>query len=216
MTGMKVFQDLIVFPAVGDFNIRNEIISKENEDWVHDGGKETDLANGFAPDEDVIVFHRRAYRNIDDSILILWKYNDRYSVTNIVPQNVGELGVDKYNSIINDFVERIISPLSESGVLTFELTKSEKDIRDILSDKTASLIEVFSRLANKSTGASHPLDKERWIKFLIESHVHDEKCTATDLMQWFVEIEKWPEEKASELAISYEFSRDLLNSYDKR
>lgn len=215
MCGMKVFQDLNVFPVAGVDDLRDKIISKANEDWIHDSEKESEISHGFPSSEDVIVFNRKAFHDIDGSMLILWQFNNRYSVTNIVPCNVGELGIDKYNSIITDFVEKIISPLCDSGFLTFELTKSEKDIRDLLSEPTARLLESFSRLANKSTGASHPSDQERWIKFLLKSHELNETASATDLMQWLVEIERWPEEQASKLVINYEFSRDLLNAYER-
>jgi hypothetical protein len=69
-------------------------------------------------------------------------------------------------------------------------------------------------LANKSTGASHPKDKERWFEFLISAHRTSARLDADLLARWLSEAEGWPEDTAHALAIDYEFALGLLQKYD--
>ena len=68
----------------------------------------------------------------------------------------------------------------------------------------------FSILANHGTGSSHPLDRERWFAFLL--CCHRDRCELdTDMLQrWLMEQGDWSFERASDLAIEYEFGRGLL------
>lgn len=213
---MEVFQDLSIKPIIDIKKLRSELISQASNGWFHDKEKETEVTDHVLLDEDVIVFNREAFNNIDDSLLILWQKGNSYSVTNIVPRNTSELGISRYNEIIGDFLNEIVIPLKEKGILDFTLSKGLKQIDDWLDASSVESLKKFSDLANKSTGASHPLDQRRWIDFLIKSHQASVSLDASNLLKWLVEIEKWPEEIASDLAIEYEFSRDLLKEYDKR
>jgi hypothetical protein len=67
----------------------------------------------------------------------------------------------------------------------------------------------FSILANHGTGSAHPLDRERWFAFLL--HCHQDRCELdTDMLQRWLMEQGWTFERASDLAIEYEFGRGLL------
>jgi hypothetical protein len=69
-------------------------------------------------------------------------------------------------------------------------------------------LRAFS--ANK-LGASHPYDRERWLRFLIRAHMDHVELDATTLSRWFIEEEHWDEDRAHDLAIQFDFARELLS-----
>jgi len=132
----------------------------------------------------------------------------------MVPTESGALNYSAYNRILRDFVDRLANPAASAAGFRVETSRATQSILDWLKPDTAQLLARFSACANKSTGASHPLDQERWIAFLISAHQHGADMDAGQLARWLVEGEHWPEEEAGELALQYEFSGSLLRTYD--
>ena len=60
--------------------------------------------------DDVMAFEREPGDDIPASGLMLWHNRDGYKVANIVPLELTELGVARYNDVLNDFVQRIVEP----------------------------------------------------------------------------------------------------------
>lgn len=145
---------------------------------------------------------------------MLWQEGSGYKVSNIVPRNVDELGITKYNAILRDFVARVAEPASRTGGFEIELSSSHQSLDDWLDADPAAALQRFSRLANKSTGAAHPMDRDRWYAFLIATHHASKRLDTDQLVRWLVEVERWSEDKAHELAIDYEFALGLLEQYD--
>lgn len=164
--------------------------------------------------EDAIVLVRDAFDDVDESGMVLWQEGSGYKVSNIVPRNVGELGITKYNAILRDFVARVAEPASRTGGFEIELSSSHQSLDDWLDADPAAALQRFSRLANKSTGAAHPMDRDRWYAFLIATHHASKRLDTDQLVRWLVEVERWSEDKAHELAIDYEFALGLLEQYD--
>jgi len=71
--------------------------------------------------------------------------------------------------------------------LTLNITSGDANITDHISDEAVRLLENFSRSANKSSGAAHPADFERWAKFLIKLHNEDSSLGEDFLSNWLVE-----------------------------
>ncbi|POD96800.1 hypothetical protein BVY06_05600 [Pectobacterium odoriferum] len=213
---LEVFQDLTIESSIKINSLRDKLTAQAHGEWGHDIERENEISDAALVDEDVIVFNRAAFDDIDESCLILWQYGNQYKVTNIVPRNSGELGIRKYNIILNDFFNEIVIPMHKEGFLNFNISAQLKTIDSWLDESAADALMKFSRLANKSTKASHPLDQKRWLNFLIKAHRSAIKPDASELMRWLCEICEWPDETASDLAIEYEFSLSLLNEYDKR
>lgn len=172
-------------------------------------------SEGAADDEDVIVLVRAAVDDIDESALVLWQEADGYRVANIVPRPAGELGITNYNAILQDFLERVARPAAQAGGFEIELTSASQSLDNWLAPEPAAALRRFSRLANKSTGAAHPMARERWYAFLIATHRSTRRLDADQLARWLVEVERWSDEKADGLAIDYEFALGLLEQYDQ-
>ena len=213
---IEVFQKLTLKCRGSVSSIRTAILAQVRKPWHHNLERESDIRTyATAQGEDVIVLVRDAFDDVDESGLVLWQEGDDYKVSNIVPRNVGELGITKYNTILRDFFTRIAEPASREGTFDLELTYPHQSLDDWLDEGPATALRRFSLLANKSTGAAHPTDRSRWFAFLIATHRASKRLDADQLVRWLLEIEHWPEDKAHELAIDYDFALGLLEQYDQ-
>jgi hypothetical protein len=148
-------------------------------------------------------------------VWLTWEHDDA-EVSNIVPATAGSLSYDEYNLIAQLFADDVLHPtLDGIAKVHVDLGASDKHIDDLVSQDTAAALRTFSHAANKSTGASHPNDAERWNRFLIHAHTGRERLDPEMLHRWLSEDEGWDDDKGSSLAIQYEQGRELLRQYDE-
>ena len=105
--------------------------------------------------------------------------------------------------------------LTPKSDLDVRVTSDEAAITDWISSDAADLLEYFSNLANMSTGAGHPLDFQRWARFLVQAHKEGAALHSSFLSRWLIEELRWPADHANDLARDYQFARDLLKVYDE-
>ncbi len=212
---ISVFQDLrLRGRTLGLPNIRSALLKQATGPWYHAEDREKQIAANSRSD-DVIVFTREKGNGIEAVDLLLWSDDLGYRVTNIVPRDVGELSIESYNATLKDFVNLVAEPASRTVEFQIEVTSARQSLNDWVSTDVADALRHFSGSANKSTGSSHPLDLQRWFRFIILSHGDSDKLGTDRLIRWLVEVENWPEDKAHDLAIQYEFGLGILEAYDK-
>jgi len=211
---LEVFQELHLRTRSADISIRDHILAQVKAPWRHDPEREQNVRTYALKQEEVIALIREAFDGIDESALVLWQEDDGFRVANIVPRNVGELGISKYNEILRDFVARVAEPAARAGGFVVAMTAPLQTLEDWLEAAPAAALRRFSGAANKSTGASHPKDQERWFEFLIAAHRTRARLDADRLARWLAEVEGWSDETAHELAIDFEFGIGLLQKYD--
>lgn len=152
--------------------------------------------NGALPDAHVLL------AMINDGLL---------QVSNIVPASTYQLSFKEYNAILTDFFNRLLQPVAERFGLDCHLTGPEAKLEDWMPKETAELLKRFSTLANRGTGASHPDDRERWNAFALSAQRTGTRIDPSSLRRWLVEVEDWPPELAEQLALEYEYGRELLS-----
>jgi hypothetical protein len=134
-------------------------------------------------------------------------------VTNVLANEYSSLTYDQYNAIVQEFHDRFALPAANATGVEVELGKADTQIEDFLNAPTARLLRSFSACANRSI--LHPLDRERWNKFLTAAHRESAPLSSSMLRRWLMEVH-WPEDEASNLAIEYEQARGLLEVYESR
>ena len=108
--GLKVFQELHLRSASASAGIREHVLAHVKKPWRHEEDREAAI-KGFAGDDaDILAFGREAGDGIDEVSLVLWQEPGGYRVANIVPKNVGELGIEGYNGVLQDFVAVVAKP----------------------------------------------------------------------------------------------------------
>lgn len=217
MTGaIDVFRDLYLrgSPARRP-ELRCALIGAVTTPWYYDAHR-SDAISRNANGADILAFGRNAADDLRAAGLVLWSSNDGYYVPNIVPIESGELSIRQYNAILDDFIERIVRPVASLFDYAIDSTSARQDLEDWTSADASKKLRAFSSAANKSTGASHPMDQRRWFDFIIAVHENHSPIGTDHLFRWLHEIEGWEEESAHELAGEYENSLSLLQRYDER
>lgn len=211
-----VFRDLVLRGGASSLShIRKALLDQVAVPWSHAEEREKEISAGSVSNNDVVMFAREKGDGIEAVGLLLWSREAGYEVTSIVPRNVRELGFESYNAALQDFVSRVAEPASRIADFQIEMTPDRQSLRDWVSSDVAEALRRFSVLANKSTGSSHPSDRERWFEFLFLAHRSPKHLDTDRLIRWLVEVESWPEETAHDLAIQYELGLDLLKAYDR-
>ena len=143
--------------------------------------------------------------------------NGRFYVPNVTPLEPGWFSIAQYNRILDEFADILRDHLPPDSALEINVTSDVAAITDWVSPKAEELLDRFSNSANKSTGSSHPSDFQRWSDFLIEVHKEgsSHRLSGDFLAKWLEEELGWSSEKANELAIEYEFARDILRAYEQ-
>jgi len=131
------------------------------------------------------------------------------AVSNIVPHDQGELSYEEYNAIVEDFY-RFAGPIAARHGARAEMTAPQADLERWLTQEAADKLRLFCGLANKRTGSSHPMDRERWYDFLVTADEAGADFSASMLARWLTEAGGWDEGTAGKLAAEYEFARGLL------
>ena len=211
---LEVFQELNLRARTDRSTIRAAILAHLPPEWSHDQKREDEVKVNGVSAEEVIVLQRSAAGAIPGARVFLWGETNGYRISNIVPIEVNELGISLYNQVLRDLVEQVARPASKAGGFDMIVSDDLQTIEDWLDPEAARLLRVFSSAANKSTGASHPMDRNRWFDFIISVHGSGPRFDPEKLARWLIEVELWQEDTAHDLAGEYERSIDLLDRYD--
>lgn len=214
---LEVFKDLTIDGVSAELDAFIDAATAELPSaWSRDEERENQLKKtAFSSDEYQFTFSRVASGGIPAVSLFMIRSGTSLKATNIVPKEVGSLSRVQYNTILDEFVERVARPVANRFNLTIELTPDHLPITHWLSEDAARRLKSFSGAANKATGSSHPSDFKRWTAFLIQAHREHTNLDTETLQRWLIEEEGWPEDRAVDLAKEFEFARDLLRAYDE-
>ena len=152
-------------------------------------------------------------------------------VSNIVPLEKNKLSIDEYNDVLKLFYNEIIKPYKEShfDIDISQVTDDIFDPRTVISEEALKKLRAFCGAANKSTGSSHPCDRERWFDFICQT-VEDDRLFDLETLARFLQDETywgkredgflgamgafaWDEEQARQLASEYESACEILQYY---
>jgi hypothetical protein len=212
---IKLFKELEVVGPVEEINsLEQALIAGKFPDWRHD--QKTQSATGkldSKPNERSLVFQYTG-EVLPPARLFLFIKQNSMKTTNIVPVSSGRLTVEQYNDIQDSFVQLCLRPTIASDSVEIIVSSAEREISEWLSPTANQYLKAFASNANKGTGASHPMDNRRWLKFLIQAHRDSVSLDSSTLLKWLTEEMNWPSDTAWDLSIQYEQSRELLAVYD--
>ncbi|SAL18760.1 hypothetical protein AWB64_01292 [Caballeronia sordidicola] len=214
---IEVFQDLVIRSNGGVAALRDGLVQTAAWPWQRDTEVEERLRRTAASQgETMIVFRRAESDGVHAATVMLFPDSEfTYKVTNIVPTVKSSLSEHEYNLVLRDFVRRVVTAVVEPNDIDIQLSKEYQSPLNWTSPESAEALMQFSFAANKSYAASHPLDRNRWMTFLIEEHRSgSEELTPSRLAAWLVKAELWPEDVADSLASEFESAQELLSFYD--
>ena len=220
---MKTFRELY-FKGTSDqlTEFTHEIDKYVNGDWKLN--KESKLS------KDYLIFDYSGHLVEKASVYIyIAKIDDcsELNVGNIVPENKPQLSTDEYNAILLKFYDDIIKPYKASGT-QLEISQPTDDVfqpLSVISQEALEKLKRFCMAANKSTGSSHPNDRERWFDFICQT-IDDGKTFDESELASFLQDEDywgkvqehgaWNENMANRLAEEYDNSCEILKYYIER
>jgi hypothetical protein len=143
---------------------------------------------------------------------IIWTYDygTWLQTFNIIPSNSNRLSKEEYNFILNEFVRVFINRTAADYHAEVILTKPVMDVIDYVDQDVYDALVLFSEMANKSTGHSHPMDEKRWCEFILVSAAKKRRLSVDYLEGWLVD-HGWSSDMANELGLDYEYGLTLLD-----
>lgn len=182
--------------------------------WTRDLRAEEDLKALSSAHEDWRSYRNKKSSDVPQAILWLRIFENEWTVPNIVPLADGQLTPEVYSALLNSFRGQILESIGDLAISVSEPV-AEVGPEYWLSKDAAESLHRFSSLANKSTGASHPYDRARWNAFVIASYRDKCDVDGSTLSNILTEHEGWPESKASDLGVLFEYEKSLLDALDE-
>jgi len=211
---LDIFQDLYLRgPTSAVAALRQALKDRATPPWRYATEKEEQLRE-LGEEGDALAFERAVTPGFEAAELVLIADDDGLKVANIVPRELSELTHRAYNAILADFASEVARPAAVDAGYSVVMSNSTLQLENVVSPAVAEALRRFSVLANKSTGASHPLDRDRWFDFILLAHRENAQLDASVLARWLSEFEGWFEDCARDLAGEYERSRSLLTRYE--
>ncbi|QJQ02426.1 hypothetical protein RB25_25230 [Herbaspirillum rubrisubalbicans] len=210
---IEVFQELFLDASADLGALTSSLVINAKGVWRRDNPMEMRAA-GTSAEGRLLAFSREGDDSIPAATVILYQDgNSSYKVTNVVPSELYTLTQQQYNMVLKDFIKSIVTPASE--LCSVRLSSDRQSPLDWANADAAHALGLFSRAANKSTGSSHPLDRERWMSFVVKYHRSGSgRLDAGLLARWLIEAEHWPSDSAYQLGSEFESAVELLAYYD--
>ncbi|SMF53160.1 hypothetical protein SAMN06265365_1183 [Tistlia consotensis] len=211
MSGINVFQDLVL---TGPDSSRDALAAALKQEaaspWHFDAEGSASAERNAVGDKGILIFERSPADDLPAVRLVLWPQDGGYYVPNVTPVQTSKLTVSEYNAVLADFAETVAKPIARRFGFTVSTTSANQNLEDWLTPEAAIALRRFSGAANKSTGASHPMDERRWFDFIIAVHRTGKRIGSDYLARWLHEVEGWDEQSAHTLVAEFERGIALL------
>ncbi len=213
---MKIYRHVIIeLGVVGLDAFVSRLEAHCKGGWQHDTQLEQQVAGASVPVNPQFCFTLMGGRPYAPVSVWLVERGCRISVANVLSRTMN-LSVVEFNEVLENFYNLVVEPAAAELHATARLTLGDAELHDLVPAQVAMKLVTFSHSANKKTSSTHPYDMERWLDFLTEIHATNHHLTPELLERWLFEDEGWPAEIASDLARQYEFSEELLGSYEHK
>jgi hypothetical protein len=150
------------------------------------------------------------------SLWLVEKTADCLYAGNILSEPKRELSHEEYNGLLEGFYSQVARLAADECGIRIELTNDHVTLEDVAPREVADKLRKFSASANKTSGAAHPMDLQRWLDIITELHTRGCDLDPAVLGRWLHEDEHWPADTAFQLIREYEFARELLATYDSK
>src|SRR5262249_39083010 len=142
------------------------------------------------------------------ALLVLMSNDDgNLRMTNIVPDEIGQLTFEEFNYILEEFLQKFARPAVAKTGAKIDSTSGVVTIDDWFSTATANKLRRFLTISHGSI--SHSDDDERWKEFLIAAYREGAEVHQADLCRWLVEDAGCDEYRAEKLASDYNRFQDI-------
>lgn len=167
----------------------------------------------FKEDDSLTVYTKEESLPYSRLILILNDKESRVEIINIVPtQESGILKIEyaEYNRLLDIYCSDVFAEIEREYGNMIEQNTEDYSIEDIIPLSYSSLDAWLQ--AYPLSG--HPLDTERWYKFVVTLHLSQEDLPISDFEKYIKEAYNWAEDDISRFSLELESHLALLTYYD--
>ena len=213
---MELYQDLTVIlnPEYPGFQQTLIDLVERSGIWkLRKDYQEAFMNRGLLKDRTVICIETPVlnYNGKDlQGVIWMYDYGSSLETFNIIPSISNRLSKEEYNFLLNEFVNVFITKTAADYHAEVSLTKPIMDLMDYVDRDVYDALVLFSEMANKSTGHSHPCDERRWCDFILLSASKKRRLSVDYLEGWLMD-NGWPSDVANELGLDYEYGLILLD-----
>jgi hypothetical protein len=213
---IDVFSDLVLHIPLQERDASAaQLKSAARDPWSFDAERSEELRRNSVGDRTVLAFTRAPTEDLPAAGLSLWSHDDGFYVPNVVPLEMGEFTHAQYNEVLGDFANRVVRPVAARARFRIEITDGRQQLSDWIPSEAAQKLRAFSDAANKSSGSTHPMDRQRWFDFILAVHRSCSQLDTDRLARWLHEVDRWDEESAHRLAGEFEQYISILEYADK-
>lgn len=208
---MLTFKDLIIRADNNKMEkFISELTNKISSSPIWD--RKDDKQNLILHAEKIYAFQRKKDNKLPAAGLSIFPKDNGVSwyVPNVVPIEYKQLSYQEYNDILTEFYDLFVKPISVALNINTEISTGNISAQDILGERAARALSLFSDCANKSTGSSHPNDRERWLAFILMACT-DKEHIDTGLLQKILIEQGWDEYGSNKLMSEFEFAKDVID-----
>ena len=207
-------QDLWLTPVAGGLDaLRDRLVQSLVPPWSDPGVD--DAAEQVRPELwSWFQLERAATPGLEAVRIVLHRMDadGELKLTNLFPvHGSGRIEREAYNRVVRDFRDTVVRPLEREEVVRARLSDDAESFATWVGEDAVRALARFSLLANKSTGAGHPRDEERWNDFLLMALPARRPGFVGALEQVLVR-NGWSEDGASDLVIAAE----QIEAYERR
>lgn len=212
---IDVFSDLVLHIPFDERDASAaQLKTAARDPWSFDAERSEELRRNAVGDRRVLAFTRATTHDLPAAGLSLWSHDEGFYVPNVVPLEAGELTHAQYNAVLGDFADRVVRPVAARASFRIEITDGRQQLSDWIPAEAARKLRAFSAAANKSTGSTHPMDRQRWFEFILAVHRSGSQLDTDRLARWLNEVDRWDEESAYRLAGEFERYVSVLEYAD--
>lgn len=152
-----------------------------------------------------------------NSIVHVALIGDTLKVVNITSSEMTELGITRYNMILNDFNFNFLTKfIDQSYSGSVFITGNYKSLESIIGSDAYQALEQWATTCNKENPISHKNDERMWFDFITRLVQSGNNLHPEDLKQWLSEDMKWASyynEQIHEMGEKLEYSLSLIKYY---
>ncbi|WP_042369422.1 hypothetical protein [Bacteroides neonati] len=215
---MKKFTELVIeSEEVYLIQLLDKLKKNDSKQFVFEKKLSEEYAqNIFAQENQVACFKTTSKKHFDSKIWIVAN-NAKFKVTNIVSNTISDLGIDRYNKVMNDFYYDFLKNYLDQRY-NVHYSGEMISMDSLISPKAYEALSRWEATCNKSNPIGYAYDEALWFEFLKQIVENNDELNASDFEKWLIEDKGWNQSyinhEVNDLTLYYEYSIALLKYYE--
>lgn len=215
---MKVFRNYMI---AGEHQVLLSVLENMKKHisspFVYDGTETKTYARGIMRDDTEVACFKTKRVSLYESKVFVYVSGNKLVVANVLSSMVASLGRERYNQVVEAFSVAVSDCLY--GNIQVELSSSDFIMEHQISAEAFSALRTWVETCPKDAPFDHPLDEERWFRFILAIKDSENRLDASVLGRWLREDMAWPigcDDQVDEIEDKYSYSIRLLKFYDSQ